>query len=351
MVKLPKGVQDINGRLYYRRTRTVNGKRKTERHRLPAYDDPDFWPRYRKLSGDNAPAVVIKGSMAELVALYRKSQEYRDLAPSTQDTRDRYLSVIEQKYGDYAYATMTPGKAKKLRNDYADTPGASRNIMSALSVIYKNAIDLELIDRNPVSGIDRLKIGEHKPWPADILEKALEIASPMLRLAIILHLYTGQRISDVSRMEWSHVQGDVIEVRQQKTGKTVWVPMHSALKAELAKVPRHVRWLIYNANGERMMPHALRERLYVIWSKIGAHYPWHGLRKNAVNALLEAGCSTAEVSAITGQSLQVVEHYAKGRDGKALAVAAMEKWDGGTRETKSGTASGKTVIIHKDRKP
>lgn len=36
----------------------------------------------------------------------------------------------------------------------------------------------------------------------------------------------------------------------------------------------------------------------------------HGLRKNAVNALLEAGCTIAEVSAITGQTHQVVEHYA-----------------------------------------
>jgi hypothetical protein len=37
----------------------------------------------------------------------------------------------------------------------------------------------------------------------------------------------------------------------------------------------------------------------------------HGLRKNAVNTLLEVGCTVAEVSSITGQSLQMVEHYAK----------------------------------------
>ena len=36
---------------------------------------------------------------------------------------------------------------------------------------------------------------------------------------------------------------------------------------------------------------------------------FHGLRKSAVVFLVEAGCTTAEVSAITGQSLQMVEHY------------------------------------------
>jgi len=96
---------------------------------------------------------------------------------------------------------------------------------------------------------------------------------------------------------------------------------------------------------------SLRERLAVVWRQIGAHYTWHGLRKNAVNALLEAGCSTAEVSAITGQSLQVVEHYARGRDERALARAAMAKWESGTDRATPEKPSGKTVIIHRDRKP
>jgi len=59
----------------------------------------------------------------------------------------------------------------------------------------------------------------------------------------------------------------------------------------------------------------------------GAHAVPHGLRKNAVNALLESGCSVAEVAAITGQSLRMVEHYAKGRDQAALGEAAILKWE------------------------
>jgi hypothetical protein len=54
----------------------------------------------------------------------------------------------------------------------------------------------------------------------------------------------------------------------------------------------------------------------------------HGLRKNAVNALLEAGCSAAEAASISGQSLQMVEHYAKQRAQARLADAAVLKWQG-----------------------
>jgi hypothetical protein len=51
------------------------------------------------------------------------------------------------------------------------------------------------------------------------------------------------------------------------------------------------------------------------------------LPKNAVDALLEAGCTAAQVSSITGQSLQMVEHYAAKRNTRKIAKDAMAKWD------------------------
>jgi len=56
----------------------------------------------------------------------------------------------------------------------------------------------------------------------------------------------------------------------------------------------------------------------------------HGLRKNAVCALLEAGCSEAETAAITGQSIPMVMHYAKKVNQKRLATSAMAKWERNT---------------------
>ena len=54
----------------------------------------------------------------------------------------------------------------------------------------------------------------------------------------------------------------------------------------------------------------------------------HGLRKNAVIALLEAGATVHEVSAITGQTPQMVEHYAREVNQEVLADSAMAKWGG-----------------------
>lgn len=322
-----KHVQEIGGRLYFRRTVMVNGKRTTQRHRLPPFDDPTFDAEYARLSSDRVGIQTIDGSMAQLVQRYRRTQEYRSLAKTTKATRDLFLALIENNYGDHAYASMTRGWLKRERDTMADTPGKANNFVAVMSLLYTCAVELEMMPMNPCLGIKRLKIGEHQPWPEADIERVMKACDPMIRLAIAVHLYTGQRISDVCRMKWSDVDDGVIRVKQQKTGTEVWVPIHSRLKEELALVPRHVTWLIYNQLGHQMKPGRLRERLNVIWRRMDIRHRWHGLRKNAVNYLLEAGCTTAETAAITGQSLQVVEHYAKGRDVKVLAKSAMRKWE------------------------
>ena len=73
-----------------------------------------------------------------------------------------------------------------------------------------------------------------------------------------------------------------------------------------------------------------------------AGFVFHGLRKNAVNMLLEAGCTEAEVSAIVEMSEQMVRHYARDVNKRRLARSAMRKLEEGwveTRKTLFGTGS------------
>jgi site-specific recombinase XerD len=85
--------------------------------------------------------------------------------------------------------------------------------------------------------------------------------------------------------------------------------------------------ILTNANGEPWTQSGLRQKLQA-WAKERGHkvVP-HGLRKNAVNSLFEAGCTAAEVSGITDQSIGMLEHYAKGRNKLKLGRAAIIKFD------------------------
>ncbi len=107
--------------------------------------------------------------------------------------------------------------------------------------------------------------------------------------------------------------------------------MHRDLKAVLESVPRRSLTVLSNT---RTHP----------WTADGFKTSWgneldrpvmkplhglvfHGLRKSSVVFLFEAGCTGAEVAAITGQSMQMVEHYAREVNQKKLAAAAVLKWE------------------------
>ncbi len=130
-------------------------------------------------------------------------------------------------------------------------------------------------------------------------------------------------------MRWGDVRDGVIFVRQQKTGKELEIRVHRDLSVELGRTPRKALTILSDAQGRPLKPDTLRDRLQRFAVGHGHKVVPHGLRKNAVNALLEAGCSSAETAAVTGQSLQMVEHYAKCRSTRRLASAAILKLEGG----------------------
>jgi hypothetical protein len=70
---------------------------------------------------------------------------------------------------------------------------------------------------------------------------------------------------------------------------------------------------------------------------------FHRLRKSAVVFLLEAGCTDAETAAITGQSRDMVEHYAKQVNQKRLAAAAILKSQAADAARTENTEKGEFV--------
>jgi integrase len=131
---------------------------------------------------------------------------------------------------------------------------------------------------------------------------AFEAQAPgSLRVAVALLLYTGQRTSDVVNMKWSQFDGEFIEVAsQQKTGEYVSVPCHKELKAVLVKLPRQGEYILRGERSDRLPAKSLQlmiRRVLVLTGHAG--YGAHGLRKKAVEALVEAGAQPAEIMAIS----------------------------------------------------
>lgn len=157
-------------------------------------------------------------------------------------------------------------------------------------------------------------------------------------------LYSGQRMGDTLAMRWDQVSGNIISVAQEKTRKRLAIPLHEGLRQILAEVPRTAVTILTNTQGAPWTNDGFKTS----WQKAflepkvraGARAPawplkpihetglvFHGLRKSAVICLLEAGCSDAEVAAITGQSRTMVEHYGRQVSQRKLAASAILKWE------------------------
>lgn len=317
------------GRTYYyfNTGKMLNGK--LVYAKLPDIKSPQFGATYATMRGhrnrtpDEADADL---TYLGLVDLYEKSPKFRGLAASSQSNYRTYLMRVDALLPNAPANEISRGDVIRMMDSMADKPSAANMVVRALGSLYKWGRDRGHVTADPTRDVPLFDEGEHQPWPEWLVEKALEADDQRVRLSVAMLYYTAQRIGDVCAMRWSDIRDGALTIAQQKTGKAMHIPIHDDLRRVLDETPRTGLTIIAHENGRTLNRQTVRKWLQAFAADFGADVVAHGLRKNAVNALLGAGCSIAETSAISGQSLQMVEHYAKARDTRKLSSAAILKW-------------------------
>lgn len=276
-----------------------------------------------------------RNSWGDLIRRYKTSQLYKNLAPKSKLLYERYgIGLVLDIENDVVKETKR-STIIEMRDDLMDTPGASSTFLKFVKLILNFAIHIEFdgIEYNVALKIEAPKLGEHQPWVLSDVKKFLEGTTPKLRLAVLIALYTGQRIGDILKMKWSDYDGAGIVVKQQKTKVQLYIPCHSVLKKALDEARQgpliNLTYILSTKTGKQFTYNNFswlwireRHRLGMIENT------FHGLRKTAAVWLAEAGCTTKEIAAITGHStLAMIEYYTKGVDQKLLAISAMARMD------------------------
>jgi hypothetical protein len=282
--------------------------------------------RSRRASGEQDSSQI---TIPALIDLWQKSPAFRKKAAGTQRVYNIYLAKVAAMLPTAPAAELTSSDVILLMDRLGETPGAANLMVGAIGGLYKWARGRHVSQQSrPTYGVPLNDLDEHDPWPEHVVEAALTCDDADIRLATHLLYFTAQRIGDVLKMRWSDVRdGYIHQLVQQKTDVELTIPVHERLEAELARTPRNGLTIIANAKGRKRSQEWVRTKLQAFAREHGVDIVPHGLRKNAVNALLENECSVAETAAISGQTLQLVEFYAKKRDQKKLASAAIVKWN------------------------
>jgi integrase len=260
-----------------------------------------------------------------LADLYEKSPEFRNLSDATRRSYERNLDKARKRLSIAPANELKSSDVRLIHDEMADQTGAANQFVRVLGSLYAWGRKRGHVTAEPTKDVELFDETPHEPWPEWLLEEALK--DEQVRLPVALLYYTAQRIGDVCRMRWSDVRDGVIAVTQQKTGKALAIPLHAELAKLLAVAPKE-GLTILSRGGKQISDSRLRVALQDWADARGQHVVPHGLRKNAVMALLDAGCSVAETAAISGQSLGLVEYYDKARNQAKRAQAAILRWEG-----------------------
>jgi len=296
-------------------------------------DDPasaEFAAAYARLRASRAVPAKPKGnSFAALVAHYKASPRYGKLAPRTKADYDKVLAFIADRLGNLPPAKMRRKDVVRARDANAETVRFANYLVQVLRILFNHACDIGWRDDNPAKGVSLIQTGkiDRQAWPAAMMA-AYRAAAPVRALLIFeLCLGTGQRIGDVLRMRWDHLEAGGIHVRQGKTRRPLWVPLTGRLADLLGKTPRRGLTILCDEAGRPLNYWQARHAVAVVRAQIGAEaYDIHALRYSTAAELAALGCSDDLIMAVTGHSTAaMVAKYAGPARQKVRAMKAQEQ--------------------------
>ena len=190
---------------------------------------------------------------------------------------------------------------------------------------------------NPAKLVDPIHEGENHPrWPEHVIRRYLDGATDREALAMLLLLYTGQRITDCCNMLKTAFDGTHILVKKQgKTGVRVRILVLKPLRAILERLGIEAGadgYIATNAHGRK---YNRRTMLNVIAKRLAAigepGYCPHGLRASAASRIYQATHSIELVKAVTGHKDDaVVWRYIQEIEQELhadKAMLAVEAWE------------------------
>lgn len=337
-VSLPRHVHRVRSRgreyFYYQEGRGT--AQVGERIRLP--DDPqtpEFWNAVRQAQGAFGPTPT--DTVGALIDAYQVAWPtlQRKLSKGTQDQYRRYLKPARKAWGDLPARELRPRHVDALiRKIGAEKPGAANNTLDALKAMCRWANGpCELLTHDPTQGVHRFAKGEgHPPWTEEQLAFAEKTFTGALRRFYFLSRYTGQRISDIVRLNPNDEDDGGFSLPQKKTGVKPWCPIFPELEAEMSTWERRPGPYLLQDSGKSAGKPFSTNQMWKAFDRerskhaILAGAVPHGLRANAVIRLRGAGYTALQISDMVGMSVEMVEHYCRYADRKASGQAVLKEY-------------------------
>lgn len=319
---------------YHRTTWTDGGKRRERAVKLKWEGDPQklddlYWAC--EAGQHERQQTPDKYTWRELIEAWRADPRVqRKLSESTKRSYRREMDAVMEKNGGKDVRKTTRAGMRAAHDKLAETPRKADwrvQIVRRLWNYAKTDLDWPLGD-NPASGIELFGPQRpYEPWPAWLVRK-LEDAPETVRTTAELILGTGQRPGAAIAMRHDQFRGEWMQVHDEKQDEMFDTFCPHPLRDYLATAPKRGAHVLAKSLTEPLGYDAV-EKAFRDWrdglGDKARPFVLHGLRKLAIVRLAEAGCSDAEIQAVTGQSAEMVAYYRAKANRKLLSRNAHER--------------------------
>jgi hypothetical protein len=299
-------------------------------------------------------------TVGQLIAAYKRSEDWRRLALSTVGSYTYEFSRLEDEFGHEVAATLSLSRV----DDWLETlrrtaPATARNVLAKGRLLFAWAQRKELIAAgvNPFLGQRRNRHhrdakwtqgGKRKArftWPEVMAVVAAADAAgvPSIGTALVIGFACVQRITDVLDLRRKHVVGGRLKFRQRKTGFEVDMALPAIVAERLAAappLPTETQHLIvsettkapyHEKTASRVMKRLIDAMAASGHAGLAGKQLRDGRRSGFVQYVLD-GVSVPFVCSMSGHSIEegmsIIEHYLpKTADQADRAVKALSvKW-------------------------
>lgn len=285
----------------------------------------DAWRKGDAATPDKRPGEY---TVNDLAAAYLESPRFQKRSDSTKKDYRYKISLIREWSGTVPVEAITRGNVHNYYEALCAKKGLRMGhaVIAVLRLLLQYAVDAGKIRINPASR-PKTETPDSRDviWTQQEQNHMVKTADKMEKYAfgtaIICGACLGQREADILSLNWNKYIKGFFRLKQQKTDRWIEVPAHKILKERLASLVPEVGGLIIKADlaGRKMKQSYFSHEFQKIRGEAAKTMPscarlkFLDLRRTAVVRMAEAGCTEAEISAVTGHKIetcrQILETY------------------------------------------
>jgi integrase len=162
---------------------------------------------------------------------YQESKKRAKLSAKHLDDIRLRLGRFVVAFGNRPIKGIVAGEIESWLHELALSPQSINNYRAIVRAFFEYALKRELVEKNPVTSVDKVKLVDKAPeiLTPEQLADLLAAADPSLLPAIALQAFAGLRTAEVLRLEWSDVdlvRGFVtVAAHKSKTARRRLIPI------------------------------------------------------------------------------------------------------------------------------